>query len=87
MGTLLRSILRRSHPGEPSRLRLFDASGWLGTDHVAAAGSCDAGERDGIEASMDLGVVVGGGIAVGVTERAGVSIDLLYTVRLIPVGG
>ena len=36
---------------------------------------------------MDLGVVVGGGIAVGVTERTGVSIDLLYTLGLIPVGG
>ncbi len=65
----------------------FNASGWLATEQVTAAGSCDAGGRDEIEAAMDLGVVVGGGIAVGVTERAGVSIDLLYTLGLIPVGG
>ena len=64
----------------------FDASGWLGAEHVAAAGSCDAGP-DEIEAAMDLGVALGGGIAVGVTDRADVSVDLLYTLGLIPVGG
>ena len=63
----------------------FDASGWLGAEPVAAAGSCDAGE-DEIEAAVDLGVALGGGIAVGVTERADVSVDLLYTLGLIPVG-
>ena len=36
---------------------------------------------------MDLGVVVGGGIAVGVTDRADASVDLLYTPGVIPVGG
>lgn len=64
----------------------FDASGWLGAEHVAATGSCDAGQ-DEIEAAMDLGVALGGGIAVGVTDRADVSVDLLYTLGLIPVGG
>ncbi|MDE0075601.1 MAG: hypothetical protein OXU32_16725 [Gammaproteobacteria bacterium] len=64
----------------------FDASGWLGAEHVAAAGSCDAGP-DEIEAVMDLGVALGGGIAVGVTDRADVSVDLLYTLGLIPIGG
>ena len=63
----------------------FDASGWLGAEHVAAAGSCDAGP-DEIEAAMDLGVALGGGIAAGVTDRADVSVDLLYTLGLIPVG-
>lgn len=62
----------------------FDASGWLGAEHVAAAGSCDAGQ-DEIEAAMDLGVALGGGIAVGVTDRADVSVDLLYTLGLIPI--
>lgn len=64
----------------------FDASGWLGAEHVVAAGSCDVGQ-DEIEAAMDLGVALGGGIAVGVTDRADVSVDLLYTLGLIPVGG
>ena len=64
----------------------FDASGWFGAEHGAAAGSCDGG-RDEIEAAMDLGVALGGGIAVGVTDRADVSVDLLYTLGLIPVGG
>ncbi len=64
----------------------FDASGWFGAEHVAAAGSCDAGP-DEIEAAMDLGIALGGGIAVGVTDRADVSVDLLYTLGLIPVGG
>ena len=65
----------------------FDASVRLGTEEVTAIGGCDAGGRDGVEAAMDLGVVVGGGIAVGVTERARVSFDLLYTLGLIPIGG
>lgn len=64
----------------------FDASGWLGAEHVATAGSCDAGP-DQIEAAMDLGVALGGGIAVGVTDRADVNVDLLYTLGLIPIGG
>ena len=64
----------------------FDASGWFGAEHVAAAGSCDAGE-DEIETAMDLGVALGGGIAVGVMDRADVSLDLLYTLGLIPIGG
>ncbi len=64
----------------------FHASGWLGAEHVAAAGSCDAGP-DEIEAAMDLGVALGGGIAVGVTDRAAVNVDLLYTLGLIPIGG
>ena len=64
----------------------FDASGWLGAEHVAAAGSCDAGP-DEIEAAMDLGVTLGGGVVVGVTDRTDVSVDLLYTLGLIPVGG
>ncbi|MYE44162.1 MAG: PorT family protein [Acidobacteria bacterium] len=64
----------------------FDASARLGTEQVTASGGCDAGGRDEIEATMDLGVVVGGGIAVGVTERASVSFDLLYTLGLIPIG-
>ena len=64
----------------------FDASGWLGAEHVVAAGSCDGGP-DEIEAAMDLGVALGGGIAVGVTDRADVNVDLLYTLGLIPVGG
>ncbi len=64
----------------------FDASGWLGAEHVTAAGSCDAGP-DEIEPAMDLGVALGGGIAVGVTDRADVNVDLLYTLGLIPVGG
>ena len=64
----------------------FDASGWLGAEHVPAAGSCDAGP-DEVEAAMDLGVALGGGIAVGVTDRADVNVDLLYTLGLIPVGG
>ncbi|MXW08304.1 MAG: PorT family protein [Gammaproteobacteria bacterium] len=64
----------------------FDASGWFGAEHVAAADSCDAGQ-DEIEAAMDLGVALGGGIAVGVTDRADVSVDLLYTLGLIPIGG
>lgn len=63
----------------------FDASGWFGAEHVPAAGSCDAGE-DEIEAAMDLGVALGGGIAVAVTDRADVSVDLLYTLGLIPIG-
>ena len=63
----------------------FDASGWLEAERVADAGSCDAGQ-DELEAAMDLGVALGGGIAVGVTERAGVNIDLLYTLGLIPIG-
>ena len=64
----------------------FDASGWFGAEHVAAAGSCDGGP-DEIEAAMDLGVALGGGIAVGVTDRADVNVDLLYTLGLIPIGG
>ena len=64
----------------------FEASGWFGAEQVAAAGSCDAGE-DEIEAAMDLGVALGGGIAVGVTDRADVNVDLLYTLGLIPIGG
>ena len=64
----------------------FDASGWLGAEPVTAAGSCDAGEAE-VEAAMDLGVALGAGIAVGVTDRADVSVDLLYTLGLIPVGG
>lgn len=63
----------------------FEASGWLEAEHVTAAGSCDAGQ-DELEPAMDLGVALGGGIALGVTERAAVSIDLLYTLGLIPVG-
>lgn len=65
----------------------FDASVRLGTERVTAAAGCDAGGRDEVEAAMDLGLVVGGGIAVGVTERASVSFDLLYTLGLIPIGG
>lgn len=65
----------------------FDASARLETEEIAAAGSCDAGGRDEVEAAMDLGVVVGGGIAVGVTDRADASVDLLYTLGLIPIGG
>ena len=65
----------------------FHASARLGTEQVAASGGCDAGGRDAVEAAMDLGVVVGGGIAVGVAERADVSVDLLYTLGLIPIGG
>ncbi|MDE2980864.1 MAG: outer membrane beta-barrel protein [Gemmatimonadota bacterium] len=64
----------------------FGASAWLGTARVTTGGGCDAGWRDEVEAALDLGVVVGGGIAVGVTERAGVSVDLLYTLGLIPIG-
>lgn len=64
----------------------FDASARLGTEQVTASGGCDAEGRDEIEATMDLGVVVGGGIAVGVTERASVTFDLLYTLGLIPIG-
>ena len=65
----------------------FHASARLGKEQVAASGGCDAGGRDEVEAAMDLGVVVGGGIAFGVAERADVSVDLLYTLGLIPVGG
>ena len=36
---------------------------------------------------MDLGVALGGGIAVGVMDRADVNVDLLYTLGLIPIGG
>ena len=64
----------------------FDASGWFGEEHVAAAGSCDAGP-DEIEAAMDLGLALGGGIALGVTDRADVNVDLLYTLGLIPIEG
>ena len=64
----------------------FDASAWLEAEHVTAAGSCDGGQ-DEIEAAMDLGVALGGGISVGVTDRAHASIDLLYTLGLIPIGG
>ena len=64
----------------------FEASGWFGAEPVAAAGSCDAGP-DEIEGAMDLGVALGGGVAVGVTDRADVSVDLLYTLGFIPVGG
>ena len=63
----------------------FDASVRLEAEQVTAAGSCDAGQ-DQLEPTMDLGVALGGGIAVGVTERATVSADLLYTLGLIPVG-
>lgn len=65
----------------------FFASARFGTEQVTAGGGCDAGGRDEVEAAMDLGVVVGGGIAVGVTERAAVTIDVLYTLGLFPVGG
>lgn len=64
----------------------FDASGWLGAEHVVAAGSCDAGP-DAFETAMDLGVALGGGVAVGVTDRADMNVDLLYTLGIIPVVG
>lgn len=64
----------------------FDASARLGTERITAGGGCNAGDRDEVEAAMDLGVVVGGGVAVGVTGRASVNLDLLYTLGLIPIG-